>query len=217
VDLALTKFDVLPVTAPVVVLIGAPGAGKTTIGAALAQHLRIPFFDTDQVIQAATGLSVATIFNDYGEPAFRQLENSLLDHLIAGKASSTSPAPGGGGETERAGQQARTIVATGAGLAVQTGNFEKLEKLGTIICLTAPIEVLAERLASSEIRPLVGTSNNSEQLSSSQKYAGNVERLRTLMAARSAIYARAQAQINSENASVQEIVARILQTLPTLQ
>jgi shikimate kinase len=217
VDLALTKFDVPPVTAPVVVLIGAPGAGKTTIGAALAQHLRIPFFDTDQVIQASTGLSVATIFSDYGEPAFRQLETRLLDHLIAGKMISTSPAPGGGGETERVGLQARTIVATGAGLAVQPGNFEKLEKLGTIICLTAPIEILAERLASSEIRPLVGTPNYAEQIDASQKYTGNIARLRALMAARSAIYARAQTQINSENVSVQEIVARILQTLSALQ
>lgn len=67
---------------PVAVLVGAPGAGKTTVGRALAQRLGVEFVDTDLVVEEAAGKSVAYIFVDEGEAAFRAREaKAVLDCL----------------------------------------------------------------------------------------------------------------------------------------
>jgi len=60
--------------APVAVVVGPPGAGKTTIGRAVAELLGVPFTDSDDLIEAAAGKPIPEIFFDDGEPAFRELE-----------------------------------------------------------------------------------------------------------------------------------------------
>jgi shikimate kinase len=60
--------------APVAVMVGPPGAGKTVVGEALAGRLDAPFRDTDADIEASTGLTISDIFVDRGEPEFRELE-----------------------------------------------------------------------------------------------------------------------------------------------
>lgn len=64
------------------VLVGAPGSGKSTVGALLAQRWGEPFADVDEVIEARTGKSVAEIFADDGEPAFRSLEETTTAELL---------------------------------------------------------------------------------------------------------------------------------------
>jgi shikimate kinase len=64
--------------APVAVLVGAPGAGKSTIGPALAERLGLPFADSDDLIEAQAGKTVPEIFIDDGEPAFRALEKAAI-------------------------------------------------------------------------------------------------------------------------------------------
>jgi shikimate kinase len=63
---------------PPVILIGPPGAGKTTVGTALAARLRVPFTDTDAVIEAVAGKPVGDIFVSDGEPEFRRLEREVV-------------------------------------------------------------------------------------------------------------------------------------------
>ena len=65
-----------------VVLVGAPGSGKSTVGALLAERLGIPFTDVDAVIEQRTGRSIAAIFADDGEPAFRTLEEQVTAELL---------------------------------------------------------------------------------------------------------------------------------------
>ncbi|HET7326920.1 MAG TPA: shikimate kinase [Nocardioidaceae bacterium] len=65
-------------TRPVVVLVGPPGAGKTTVGTALAARLGVPVRDTDADIEAAAGASIPEIFVDHGEPHFRELERAAV-------------------------------------------------------------------------------------------------------------------------------------------
>jgi len=67
---------------PAVVLVGAPGSGKSTVGALLAERLRLPFTDVDEVIEQAAGRSVTEIFADDGEPAFRALEEAATAELL---------------------------------------------------------------------------------------------------------------------------------------
>jgi len=65
-----------------VVLVGAPGSGKSTIGALLAERLSVTFRDVDAVIVEHTGRSITDIFTDDGEAAFRALEEQLTAELL---------------------------------------------------------------------------------------------------------------------------------------
>jgi shikimate kinase len=65
-----------------VVLIGAPGSGKSTVGAALAKMLALDFIDTDQLIEEREGKAITDIFVVDGEPHFRAVELETLKHVL---------------------------------------------------------------------------------------------------------------------------------------
>jgi shikimate kinase len=65
-----------------IVLIGAPGSGKTTVGAMLAERLGVPFNDADAIIVERAGRSIAEIFTDDGEAAFRALEEQVTAEVL---------------------------------------------------------------------------------------------------------------------------------------
>src|SRR4051812_48064016 len=67
---------------PVLVLVGAPGAGKTTIGQLVAKQLGVSFRDTDTDIEGSTAKSIADIFITDGEAAFRGLEREAVDTAL---------------------------------------------------------------------------------------------------------------------------------------
>jgi shikimate kinase len=69
--------------APVAVLVGPPGAGKTTVGQAVAAALGVPFNDTDALVEAAAGKPIPEIFFDDGEAAFRLLEADAVAGALA--------------------------------------------------------------------------------------------------------------------------------------
>ena len=69
---------------PLIVLAGFMGAGKTTVGRLLAGSLRVPFLDSDHVIEARVGRSIPEIFAADGEPAFRALEHEVIAGLLGG-------------------------------------------------------------------------------------------------------------------------------------
>ena len=69
--------------APVAVLVGPPGAGKTTIGQAVAAALGVPFADTDALVEATAGKPIPEIFFDDGEAAFRALEADAVAGALA--------------------------------------------------------------------------------------------------------------------------------------
>jgi shikimate kinase len=69
-------------TGPVVVLVGPPGAGKSTVGRLLAERLGVGFRDTDEDIVAAAGKPIADIFVDDGEPHFRELEQGAVVQAV---------------------------------------------------------------------------------------------------------------------------------------
>ena len=64
--------------APVAVIVGAPGAGKTTVGEAVAQLLGVPFADSDTIIEERAGKPIPEIFFDDGEDAFRAMERAAI-------------------------------------------------------------------------------------------------------------------------------------------
>ncbi|WP_433294972.1 shikimate kinase [Actinoplanes sp. CA-030573] len=70
--------------APVAVFVGAPGAGKTTIGSRVASLLDVPFADSDALIEAQAGKPIPEIFFDDGEDAFRALEVDAIARALSG-------------------------------------------------------------------------------------------------------------------------------------
>src|SRR4051812_39457406 len=68
---------------PVVVLVGPPSSGKTTVGTALAAALGVPFRDTDRDVEAETGTSIADLFVTEGEPHFRALEERAVARALS--------------------------------------------------------------------------------------------------------------------------------------
>ena len=91
-----TSQPVSPIDAgrPHVVLVGLPGSGKTTVGEGVASALGRPFLDLDREIERREGMTIAQIFGERGEYAFRQLERALTEELkdVGGMILS----PGGG-------------------------------------------------------------------------------------------------------------------------
>lgn len=121
-------------------LIGFSGTGKTISGTKAAEKLRLPFVDMDELIEYRVGKSIPEIFESDGEATFRKMETDLLLEL-ADKPS--------------------RVVSTGGGVPIVDRNREIMSSSGFIILLTAEVETLRERLASTNnkgrnLRPLIG-------------------------------------------------------------
>jgi shikimate kinase len=118
-----------------VVLVGMMGTGKTSVGRALADRLGRPFVDSDAVIEERTSRTVAQIFADEGESAFRALETEvLIDALEA---------------------QEPSVVAAAGGSVLDPANRARIADAGTVVWLRASPEVLAERVRGADHRPLL--------------------------------------------------------------
>lgn len=126
-----------------IVLIGFMGSGKSTVGRELHHLLGYPWLDMDLEIEARAGKSVAGIFQDQGEEAFRAMETRLLREL--------------GGESD-----GRRIISTGGGAVVRPENRPLLRALGFVVWLDAPPAVIFERTARNRDRPLLQTENPAE-------------------------------------------------------
>ena len=121
-----------------VFLIGFMGAGKTSVGKALAQRLSWEFRDLDRVIEARENKTVAEIFAERGEAGFRVAECAALEELLATSA------------------RGEWIVALGGGTFVQPRNRTALQESGAItVLLEAPLHELKRRVgADGIVRPL---------------------------------------------------------------
>jgi shikimate kinase len=75
---------------PRVVIVGAPGAGKTTVGGLLAAALQVELHDTDHAVEAVAGKSVPEIFFDDGEETFRRLETAAVANALASESGVVS-------------------------------------------------------------------------------------------------------------------------------
>lgn len=117
------------------VLIGYMGAGKTTVGKALAKQTGKKFIDTDSMIVKQMDLSINDIFSKYGEEYFRDLETKLLENLC---------------------QSAHDcVVSCGGGLPLREENRAYLKRLGKVIYLNVNETDIIRRLKNDTTRPLL--------------------------------------------------------------
>jgi len=115
-------------------LVGAMGAGKTTIGKQIASELGREFFDTDQVIEKRTGVSLAWIFDVEGEEGFRDREQKIIDELT---------------------QETNIVLATGGGSVLRVENRSNLSARGVVIYLKTTIDEQLARMEKDKKRPLL--------------------------------------------------------------
>ncbi len=109
-----------------VYLIGMPGAGKSTVGKALAAKLNRPFLDLDAEIEKMAGQTIPEIFEKLGEVYFRNLETKALIEISS--------------------SEEKLIIATGGGTPCFADNLQFMQLKGKVLYLKASPEMLTERL-----------------------------------------------------------------------
>ena len=110
-----------------VVLIGLRGSGKSSVGCELAALLGGECVDTDERVVQAAGRSIAEIFGGEGESGFRRREQEAIERVAAERPA---------------------VVAVGGGAVLIDANVARLRSIGDVVWLTAPVDVLWQRISS---------------------------------------------------------------------
>lgn len=164
-------------------LVGFMGTGKTEVGKALAQLMGWEFVDMDTVLETNAGKSVQRVFAEEGEPAFRDMEKTLLEDVCSGS---------------------RRVISTGGGVVLDESNRLLMRSRGLVVLLDALPETIYTRLTSDdtirvETRPL---------LSGSQP----LDQIKELKGTRDVIYeATAHHIVDTERLNVDQVAEKVLE------
>jgi shikimate kinase len=139
-----------PAPFPSIVLIGPPGAGKTTVGATLATRLGVAFADTDAIVEAAAGKPVSDIFITDGEPEFRRLERAAVATALAAQDDLEAGAGPG-------------VIGLGGGAVMDEQTRGRLAGR-RVVYLETGFADLAKRVGLDRARPLLIGTNPRAQL-----------------------------------------------------
>lgn len=116
-------------TSSPVILIGYRGTGKTSVARALAARLKCNWLDADDVIEQRAGKSIAQIFAEDGEAAFRDLEAAVVEELS---------------------REAGLVVSLGGGAVLRASNRHAIRSAGPVVWLTASVDSIMARLTADE-------------------------------------------------------------------
>ena len=122
-----------------VALLGLRGAGKSTLGAKLAEALKVPFVELDREVEKEAGAPLGEVFAMYGQDAFRRFERRALERVLS--------------------ENPQAVIATGGGLVTDPGTLELLlERCRCIWLKAAPEEHMSRVIAQGDMRPFKGRS-----------------------------------------------------------
>jgi shikimate kinase len=128
-----------------VVLVGLMGSGKTTVGRRLAGRLERHFVDADAALEAIADRSIAEIFGQDGEAAFRDLESDTFEELLE--------------------HHEPCVIASGGGLVLRSDNRARLRRRDvTVVFLDAGPDFLASRVAGKTHRPLINGDESAREI-----------------------------------------------------
>jgi XRE family aerobic/anaerobic benzoate catabolism transcriptional regulator len=122
-----------------IALLGLRGAGKSTLGAKLAQSLNVPFVELDREVEKEAGAPLGEVFAMYGQDAFRRFERRALERVL--------------------GEHAQAVIATSGSLVTDPGTYDLvLERCRSIWLKASPDEHMARVIAQGDMRPFKGRS-----------------------------------------------------------
>lgn len=119
---------------PPIILIGPPGAGKTSVGKALAKKLSLNFLDSDKIVEEKSGKSISEIFITDGEPTFREMERAAVIDLIENQDG---------------------VIALGGGSVMDLEVSKRLLPMANVVFLDVSISNAAPRVGFNRDRPLL--------------------------------------------------------------
>jgi XRE family transcriptional regulator, aerobic/anaerobic benzoate catabolism transcriptional regulator len=138
-----------------IALVGLRGAGKSTLGAMLAERLDVPFIELDRLIEQEAGVSLGVIFDLYGQSGFRRLERRCLDEVIE--------------------RYAKFVLATGGSLVSEPGTFDRLlTSCFTVWLRATPEDHMQRVIAQGDKRPMA---DNREAMTDLQRILAGREKL----------------------------------------
>ncbi|NEJ70240.1 shikimate kinase [Rhizobium phaseoli] len=147
------------------ILVGLMGAGKSSVGRIVATQLGIPFIDSDHEIERVSRMTIPELFAAYGEVEFRALETRVVKRLL---------------------KSGPRVVSTGGGAFINDRTRRHIKRGGLSVWLKADLDVLWDRVAKRDSRPLLKTENPKQTLED-------------LMNARYPIYAQADLTVLSRD------------------
>lgn len=165
-----------------IALIGLRGAGKSTLGNRLADHLEIPFIELDAEIERDFGLSLGEIFALSGQSAYRRSERRALAGVID--------------------RHPEFVLAAGGSIVAEAETYDELlSRCFTLWIKASPEEHMSRVVAQGDLRPM---SDNKEAMAD----------LERILAARTPLYARADAVVDTAGASIETSFSDLLAVLP---
>jgi len=166
-----------------VYLTGFMGAGKSRIGRELKTIFSWSFYDSDNIIEDKAGKSIKDIFEQDGEPAFRQMEAECICSLSENAVPS--------------------IIALGGGALKDPKNLDIIKNSGIVVYIKSSPEAILERVKHSKKRPLL---NNVEE-------PVMLERISRLLGDRSTVYEQADIVFERDGLSLEDIVQNLYQEI----
>ena len=128
-----------------IALVGLRGAGKSTLGRALAADLAIPFVELNSAIEAEAGVSLNEIFMLYGQPGFRRLERRCLENIVT--------------------QHEAAVITVGGGIVSEAETFNLLlMNCYTVWVKASPEEHMSRVVAQGDLRPMEGSAEAMEDM-----------------------------------------------------
>src|SRR5579859_4548681 len=169
-----------------IALLGLRGAGKSTLGAKLAQALRVPFVELDREVEKEAGAKLGEVFAMYGQDAFRRFEQRALERVLN--------------------QHARAVIATGGSLVTAPAAYDLL--LDRCLCVwlkASPEEHMSRVIAQGDMRPFRG--------GNAAGRASALDEIRRLLAERDRLYARADLTVDTSGRTARQCLDEIRKAL----
>jgi len=144
-NLMSSVLEELSINKTKIILTGFMGTGKTTVGKLLAENLNYRFIDTDELIESRNERSIADIFNEFGEEAFREMERAIVKEIA---------------------ELDGIVVSTGGRLMLDPENAIALSRNSRVLCLVATPDEILTRVTddTAHKRPLLSVPNPKERI-----------------------------------------------------
>jgi XRE family aerobic/anaerobic benzoate catabolism transcriptional regulator len=171
-----------------IALLGLRGAGKSTLGAKLAEFMKIPFVELDHEVEKEAGAELGEVFAMYGQDAYRRFERRALERVLA--------------------QHERAVIATGGSLVTDPGTYKIL--LDRCVCVwlkASPEEHMARVIAQGDMRPFSGRNATGRPSA--------LEEIGKLLADRDRLYARADLVVDTSGKTPRASLAELRTVLNT--